>query len=73
MRTTVTIQNLQCDGCKNAVAIQLNKIDGISNIDIDVSNSSVSFDYKTHNTLEGLRMNLKEIGFPITKDPNRIV
>ncbi|WP_299210523.1 heavy-metal-associated domain-containing protein [uncultured Dokdonia sp.] len=72
MRTTVTIQNLQCDGCKNAVAIQLNKVEGISNIAIDVSRSSVSFDYSTHNTLEGLRMHLKEIGFPITNDPNRI-
>lgn len=72
MRTTVTIQNLQCDGCKNAVAIQLNKVKGISNICIDVSSGRVSFDYKTHNTIEGLRMNLKEIGFPITDDPNRI-
>ncbi|GGG20297.1 hypothetical protein GCM10011344_21220 [Dokdonia pacifica] len=72
MRTTVTIKNLRCDRCKNAVAIQLNKVSGISNICIDITKGLVSFDYKTHNTLEGLRMNLKEIGFPITNDPNRI-
>lgn len=72
MRTTVTIQNLRCDGCKHAVMIRLNKTEGISNVIIDVSRSRVSFDYKTHNTLEGLRMDLKEMGYPITNDPNRI-
>lgn len=72
MRTTVTIKNLQCDSCKNAVAIQLHKVAGISNVHIDITKGHVTFDYKTHNTLEGLRMNLEEIGFPITNDPNRI-
>lgn len=72
MRTTVTIQNLKCDGCKGAVTIRLNKTDGISNVVIDVSKSRVSFDYKTHNTLEGLRMDLKDMGYPITSDPNTI-
>lgn len=72
MRTTVSIQNMQCDGCRNAVAVQLNKVEGISNIVIDVSDNSVSFDYRTHNTLEGLRMNLKEIGFPIIEDSHKI-
>ena len=72
MRTTVNIQNLRCDACKKKVAMQLNKLEGISNIVIDVSSGTLSFDYRTHNTLEGLRMDLKAIGFPITKDPNRI-
>lgn len=72
MRTTVTIQNLRCDGCKKIVATQLHELEGISNIAIDVSSGTVSFDYRTHNTLEGLRMNLEEIGFPITHDPSRI-
>ena len=73
MRTTVTIQNLKCEGCKNAIAKRMAGILGISNIDIDVVSSEVSFDYKTHNALEGLRSELADIGYPITGDPNTIV
>jgi hypothetical protein len=49
------------------------KVTGISNITINVSNSEVSFDYTTHNALEGLRITLSELGYPITGDPNTIV
>ncbi len=40
---------------------------------MDITRRRVSFDYKTHNVLEGLRMNVKEVEFPITKDPNSIL
>lgn len=73
MRTTVTIQNLKCEGCKNALQIKLNKVDGISRVDVNVSESSVTFDYTTHNVIEGLRAELKDMGYPITGDPNTIV
>ena len=73
MRTTVTIQNLKCDGCKNTIQIKLSKIKGVSNIDVNVSESSVSFDYTTHNVLEGLRAELRDMGYPITGDPNSAV
>tara|TARA_R110002050_G_scaffold179741_3_gene313229 strand:+ start:1099 stop:1377 length:279 start_codon:yes stop_codon:yes gene_type:complete len=73
MRTTVTIQNLKCDGCKNTIQIKLSKIKGVSNIDVNVSKSSVTFDYTTHNVLEGLRAELRDMGYPITGDPNSVV
>jgi len=73
MRTTVTIQNLKCEGCKNALKIKLSKIKGISNVKVNVSKSSVSFDYTTHNVMEGLRTELRDMGYPITGDPNTIV
>jgi len=72
MRITVAIQNLRCDGCKKIVATQLKELEGISNVAIDVSSGTLSFDYRTHNTLEGLRIQLKTMGFPITHDPSRI-
>ncbi|OEJ99108.1 heavy metal transporter [Flavivirga aquatica] len=73
MRTTVSIQNMKCDGCKNAVIIKLNKVEGISNVEVDITTSHVSFDYATHNAMEGLRMELADMGYPITGDPNTIV
>tara|TARA_R110002051_G_scaffold7699_2_gene34171 strand:- start:4161 stop:4445 length:285 start_codon:yes stop_codon:yes gene_type:complete len=73
MRTTVTIQNLKCDGCKNTLQIRLSKIKGISNVNINVPKSTVSFNYMTHNVMEGLRAELSDMGYPITGDPNTIV
>jgi len=69
MRAIFAIQNLKCDGCKNAVTIKLNKAEGISNVEIDVATRKVSFEYKSHNAMEGLRMELAAMGYPITGGP----
>ncbi len=73
MRTTVTIQNLKCEGCKNAIQKRMQQIVGISKVEIDVDSCSVSFDYRSHNAMEGLRAELTDLGYPITGDPNTIV
>lgn len=73
MKTTVIIQNLKCDGCKNAVIKRMQKVEGISDISIDIETSEVTFDYTTHNAMEGLRDSLADLGYPITGDPNTIV
>lgn len=70
MRTNVLIQNLKCDGCKNTLQVRLSEIKGISNIDINICKSTVSFDYLTHNAMEGLRAKLRDIGYPITEESN---
>lgn len=72
MRTTVTVQNLKCDGCKNAVTKRMLCTEGISDVVINVITSEVSFNYTTHNALEGLREMLSDLGYPITGDPNTI-
>ncbi|WP_397446214.1 heavy-metal-associated domain-containing protein [Polaribacter sp. R77954] len=68
MRTTVIIENLRCDDCKNTVATAIKKFKGISNFNIDITTGSLSFDYRSHNAMEGLRFYLSKIGFPITED-----
>ena len=73
MRTTVIIQNLKCAGCKNSIDRKLSKIIGISNLSIDVSTRSISFEYTTDNAMEGLRGQLDIMGYPITGDPNTIM
>lgn len=73
MRTTVSIQNLKCDGCKNVISKKLQILAGISDCTIDVASSTISFNYSTHNAMEGLRMELATMGYPITGDPNTIV
>lgn len=72
MRTTVIIQNLKCDTCRNTVVAAIDKFDTISNVDIDINLGTLSFDYKSHNAMEGLRFELARIGHPITEDPSII-
>lgn len=72
MRTKVIIQNLKCDGCKNAVSKRMLEVKGVSNISINVDRSEVTFNFTTHNVLEGLREALCDLGYPITEDPNTI-
>ena len=72
MRTTVIIQNLKCDKCKHKLVSALDKFDSISNAVTNLVTGSLSFDYVSHNALEGLRIHLTEIGLPITEDPSII-
>lgn len=72
MRTTVFIDSMQCENCKSFLDKEIQNYKGISKLQINLQIRSVSFDYKTHNAIEGLRMYLKKIGYPITKDPSII-
>ena len=67
MKTTVTIKNLKCDCCKNTLLTRLSKVEGISSVKIDLDKGSLNFNYKTHNAMEGLRSELRNMGYPITK------
>lgn len=69
MRTTVIVQNLSCDVCKQTLITALENISGITNYKINISTGSLSFDYSSHNAIEGLRYYLFKKGYPITKDP----
>lgn len=68
MRTTVIVQDLNCDECKLTVVNLLQNFNSISKVKINLEESSLSFDYISHNAMEGLRIHLIKIGHPITKD-----
>lgn len=72
MRTTVIIQNLRCNDCRHKVVTAIAKFKSISNVVTDITIGSLSFDYSSHNAIEGLRIHLSEIGHPITEDPSII-
>lgn len=72
MKTTVIIQNLKCNDCKQKVITAIYNHKGISNYKIDINIGSLTFNYTSHNAMEGLRFNLLKIGHPITEDPSLI-
>ncbi|RNC87233.1 MAG: copper chaperone [Winogradskyella sp.] len=73
MNTKVTIQNLKCSGCKNSIIKHIKKVNGISNIKIDIESSEVAFEYATESAHIELRKALSALGYPITGDPNTIM
>ncbi|PWG06023.1 heavy-metal-associated domain-containing protein [Polaribacter aquimarinus] len=68
METTVIIKNLRCNTCKDKVIAALDKFNTISNIEIDITKGSLNFNCISHNAMEGIRIYLKKIGYPITED-----
>ncbi|SHJ31499.1 heavy-metal-associated domain-containing protein [Aquimarina spongiae] len=72
MRTTVTIQNLKCGGCKSTIAKKLHKLPGIQDIDVDTDNCTVSFCYQTDNGIETVEKELSKLGYPIEGEINTI-
>ncbi|WP_460220524.1 heavy-metal-associated domain-containing protein [Psychroserpens sp. MEBiC05023] len=72
MRTTIIIQSLKCDNCRPTVLSALDRFKGISNVVIDSTMGHLTFDCRSHNIIEGLRVYLKDIGHPITKDSSLI-
>ncbi len=72
MRTTVIIDNFKVDNFRDTLITALKKFNGISNYKIDINTGRLSFDYRSHNAIEGLRFYLLKIGHPIIKDSSLV-
>ncbi len=70
MKASLEIQNLKCNGCANTIKNSLAKLETISNIEIHVTNSTVSFDYTSDETIPTVKHHLKQLGYPIIGDKN---
>ena len=73
MRITKNIQNLKCGGCAANISKQLNQIEGISELDVNVEEGSVSFDYTTDAQFEAVHKKLFSMGYPFEEDANSIL
>lgn len=72
MKTTIEIQNLKCGGCAHTVTQAVEKIDGISKVNVDVDTSNVSFEYEQEEQLELVTKKLLSIGYPIAGEENSL-
>lgn len=73
MKTTLIVQNLKCGGCANTIIKKLSEVKGISDVTIDVDNSSVHFDYLTINSFFSVKNTLKSLGYPIEGETNSTI
>jgi len=64
MKVEITIQNLKCGGCAHTITTKISSIENISNVKVDVENSSVMFDFLSNNDLLFVKNKLTAIGYP---------
>jgi copper chaperone CopZ len=72
MKTTVQIQNLKCNGCATTIKNNLQKLPNIQDIEINVEDSSVSFEYTADNELENVKKELYHLGYPLVGEENKL-
>jgi len=64
MKTTLTIQNLKCEGCISTIAKKLSALHGIHDVKVNLDRSEVTFDYDGELNLLDAKETLKIIGYP---------
>ena len=72
MKITIYIQNLKCGGCANTILKNISSIDSISEVSVNVDESSLSFDYESNSKLDEVKEKLKTLGYPEESETNNL-
>ena len=64
METTIQIQNLKCGGCANTITKNIVVLGWITNVTVNVEESTVTFNYETEAQLVEVKEKLKTLGYP---------
>ena len=72
MQTSIEIQNLKYGGCCNTITNKLNTLDDVSNVLVDVENSTLSFDYTTKAVFDAVNRTLAKSGYPLVDEKNTL-
>ena len=72
MNTTINIQNLKCGGCANTITKNLAQLEAITEVTVNVEESTVSFAYPTEAKLMEVKEKLKTLGYPEDGEANSL-
>lgn len=72
MKSKLYIQNLKCGGCANTIIKKLTQLNFISNVEVNVEDSLVSFEMESENDLDEVKSTLKRIGYPEDGEANSL-
>ena len=73
MRHSIEVQNLRCGGCANTITKKLNSINHLDNIDVDIEQSKISFNYTHDNDVTVAKNMLKSLGYPEVDEQNSLL
>ncbi len=68
--TTIQVQNLKCHGCANTITKAVQKINGVSDLTVDVEKSTISFSGDTTEIVETVKSKLSNLGYPEVDENN---
>jgi copper chaperone len=63
-KNTLKIPNISCGHCVNAIKNELTEMEGIKSIEGNTENKTITIEWNTPATLEGIKNKLKEINYP---------
>jgi copper chaperone len=63
-KNTLKIPNISCGHCVNAIKNELTEMEGIKSIEGNTENKTITIEWDTPATLEGIKNKLEEINYP---------
>lgn len=70
METSILVQNLKCGGCAHTISTKLASIKNVINLQVNVDESKVSFEYLNEEDALNVKEKLKDLGYPSVEDYN---
>ena len=68
----IAIQNLKCGGCANTIKRKLEKLEGVSNINVEVEKSEVALEIESKDLMDKVEESLRIMGYPSVYDDNSL-
>lgn len=66
MQTTLHVTGMTCGHCKASVVGALNELEGVENVEVNLSNGEVEVTYdETKTTLEQMKETVEEQGYDV--------
>jgi len=69
---TFKIQNMKCSGCSTSIKEKLSKIEGVENVEADLQEDSITFEYTHPEVIAQVREILRKMGYPLSDTENTI-
>ena len=73
MKNTIQVQNLKCGGCANTITTKISTLDNVSEVNVDVETSTVSFHTNSKKDVTIVINKLAAIGYPAEGENNNVV
>jgi copper chaperone CopZ len=73
MKTAIFVQNLKCGGCAHTISTKLAEIKNISNLNVDIDQGKISFEYFNENDAFQVKEKLITLGYPSIEDNNDLL
>jgi copper chaperone CopZ len=69
-KVTLAIQNVKCGGCASTIKSNLERIDGISGIEVDNEQGTVTLSEWTNDSMNTVKRELRRLGYPLEDEDN---